>query len=73
MIAYARVYRCDRLMLLYPAGADGGGGVARSFGLAHGRERLDVATVDVRSGGAAVRRQLRELMGVTSGRQDLGS
>lgn len=61
LMAYARVYRCERLMLLYSAAPGAGGGIVRSFGLARGRERLDVATLDVSVGSEGVLRQLRDL------------
>lgn len=46
LMAYARLYRCDRLMLLYPAEPGAGGGIVRRFGIAHGRERFDVARLE---------------------------
>lgn len=47
MMAYARLYRCERLMLLYPAAPGQGSGVRKHFGLAAGRERLGVAALDL--------------------------
>lgn len=47
LMAYARLYRCQRLMLLYPEVPDGPAGLRRHFGIAGGRERLSVASVDI--------------------------
>jgi 5-methylcytosine-specific restriction enzyme subunit McrC len=58
LMAYARLYRCDRLMLLYPAEPGAGGGLVRRFGIAHGRERLDVATLDISGGSHSVAKEL---------------
>jgi 5-methylcytosine-specific restriction enzyme subunit McrC len=64
LMAYARLYGCQRLMLLYPAASDERGGVRRSNGIAKGTERLDFATVDVSAGGRIVVVQLRHLLGL---------
>ena len=63
LMAYARVYRCDRLMLLYPAAPGEPGGLVRRFGLARGVERLDVATLALAAGADAVVRQLGDILG----------
>lgn len=47
LMAYARLYRCDRLMLLYPSVPGAGEQARHDFGLALGRERLAVSTVDI--------------------------
>lgn len=47
MMAYARLYRCDRLMLLYPARPGSGGAVVREFGMDGGRELLVLGQVDM--------------------------
>jgi 5-methylcytosine-specific restriction enzyme subunit McrC len=49
MMAYARIYKCDGLMLLYPSLPGHGSAVRRVFGIGEGRERLIVATIDVAS------------------------
>ena len=50
MMAYARLYRCERLTLLYPALPGQGNGVRRRFGMGGGHERLTVAAVDLADG-----------------------
>lgn len=50
MMAYARIYRCPRLTLLYPAVAGEGSTVRRRFGMGGGRERLKIAAVDLSDG-----------------------
>lgn len=50
LMAYARLYRCERLMLLYPAAPSQQSGVQKSFGIDGGRERLDIATIDIVAG-----------------------
>lgn len=47
MMAYARIYRCPRLTLLYPALPGEGSTVRRRFGMGGGRERLKIAAVDL--------------------------
>lgn len=47
MMAYSRLYRCERLMLLYPALPGTGCGEVRRFGLHGGTELLALAQVDV--------------------------
>ena len=47
LMAYARLYRCDRLMLLYPSVPGADQQSRHDFGLARGRERLAVSTVDI--------------------------
>jgi 5-methylcytosine-specific restriction enzyme subunit McrC len=46
-MAYARLYRCDRLTLLYPAIPGHGSHTLHQFGLAQGRERLSIMTLDL--------------------------
>lgn len=62
LMAYARLYDCKRLMLLYPSSAGAPGEIRRSNGIAKGTERLDFATVDVSGGDTAVVSQLRHLL-----------
>ncbi|QQR40678.1 McrC family protein [Devosia rhizoryzae] len=58
VMAYARVYRCDRLMLLFPATPGEGSGTQRRFGIAGGKEQIDIATIDVT--GSSVAADLRQ-------------
>jgi 5-methylcytosine-specific restriction enzyme subunit McrC len=62
LMAYARLYRCERLMLLYPSTPGASGSIVRRFGLSGGRERLYVAKLDVASAPATVVDQLREIL-----------
>lgn len=62
LMAYARLYRCERLMLLYPAAPGAGGGIVRRFGLARGRERLEIGRLDVSAPVADIRRQLSDIL-----------
>lgn len=63
MIAYARLYRCPRLVLLYPAAHGEVGRQATRRGLSQGPERLDVASVDLNGDHVAVQSTLRHLIG----------
>ena len=47
LMAYARIYDCDHLMLLYPSVPGGAEGERKSFGMTAGMERLRVAQVDI--------------------------
>ena len=47
LMAYARVYDCSELMLLYPSTPGGQVGVRRIFGMAGGWEQLSIAMVDL--------------------------
>lgn len=47
LMAYARLYDCSDLMLLYPAPPEADGGVRRSWGIHGGPERLRIATLNV--------------------------
>lgn len=47
MMAYARLYRCDRLMLLYPSIPGQPSSIRGQYGLANGRERLSLGQIDV--------------------------
>jgi 5-methylcytosine-specific restriction enzyme subunit McrC len=47
MMAYARVYGCERLMLLYPSVPGAEVGLTRRFGIHGGAEMLAVGRVDV--------------------------
>lgn len=47
MMAYARLYNCQRLMLVYPTVPGQPSAVRRVFGISKGRERLTVAAFDL--------------------------
>jgi len=54
MMAYARLYECRRLMLLYPSVPGTGTGEVRRFGVHGGREMIAVGRVDVAQATAGV-------------------
>jgi 5-methylcytosine-specific restriction enzyme subunit McrC len=62
MMAYARLYKCSRLMLLYPAADSGCVTQVESRGLAGGSERLDIAEISITQQGAGVKASLRKLV-----------
>jgi 5-methylcytosine-specific restriction enzyme subunit McrC len=62
MIAYARLYRCPRLILLYPATQSDIGGRVGSRTLSPGPERLDLANVRIEAGELEIRTSLRRLV-----------
>lgn len=47
MMAYARIYYCDNLMLIFPSAPGQGSAVRRVFGISGGRERLSVSAIDL--------------------------
>jgi len=63
MMAYARLYRCREVMLLYPhhtgLGADA---LDAGYGVMEGDERLRIASVDLLYGEAAIVQRLGELI-----------
>tara|TARA_R110001599_G_scaffold261569_1_gene461983 strand:+ start:1588 stop:2325 length:738 start_codon:yes stop_codon:yes gene_type:complete len=61
LMAYARLYECDQLMLLYPATPGMEGGERTAFGMAGGHERLSIATVDISRDETHIVDRLREL------------
>lgn len=61
LMAYARLYTCRNLMLLYPEVPGGTCGEKRSFGMARGSERLRIATIDVSQPRALIELRLRAL------------
>lgn len=64
LMAYARLYRCSQLLLLYPGVPGEVDGMSpRSFGMAGGRERLAIATVDVSRPSEHVEQQLAKVCG----------
>lgn len=63
MMAYARLYRCPEVMLLYPHHLGlGAQALNAAYGILAGEERLRVASVDLASGEAAVVEQLAGLI-----------
>jgi 5-methylcytosine-specific restriction enzyme subunit McrC len=58
MMAYARLYRCDRLMLLYPAVPGEVATDINPHGLSQGPERLDIASVQLAEPGLEAMRLL---------------
>lgn len=62
MMAYARLYRAPRLILLYPAVPGASDRTHQINGLAAGRERLEIATLAVESSEIELREQLRRLV-----------
>jgi 5-methylcytosine-specific restriction enzyme subunit McrC len=62
LMAYARLYRCDRLLLLYPAPHGDISGKVHTHGMAQGHERLDIATISLEGGGGSTQQRLRELI-----------
>lgn len=61
MMAYARLYQCERLLLLYPAVPGEADSDVEPRGLAKGTERLDVAGVSLESSAANVVDELRRM------------
>lgn len=47
LMAYARIYESDSLMLLYPEVPGQACGLRKDFGIAQGTERLRIATIDI--------------------------
>ena len=63
MMAYARLYRCRDLVLLYPHHtALGAPALAIKYRMAEGGERLKVASIDVTKSAAEVIESLREVI-----------
>ena len=63
MMAYARLYQCREVMLLYPHhGGLGGAALDAGYGMMEGDERLRIASVDLVAGKRAVEQQLEGLI-----------
>lgn len=62
MMAYARLYRCPRLVLLYPASPGSDGQIIDMHGISCGQERLDIATLAVEKSDTEIREALRRLI-----------
>ena len=61
LMAYARIYECDHLMLLYPTVPGSAGGERKSFGMTGGKERLRISQVDIATSRESVERALGRL------------
>lgn len=61
LMAYARLYHCERLILLYPAAPGGVDRDIHTHGIAYGQERLDIATVPLEAEGHRIRQRLLNL------------
>lgn len=61
MMAYARLYECERLMLLYPAVPGAGSGEARRFGVHGGREMIALGRLDLAGEAAQIGVEARRL------------
>lgn len=63
MMAYARLYRCREVMLLYPHHAGlGDAALDAGYSMMEGDERLRIASVDLVAGKSAVEQQLAGLI-----------
>lgn len=62
MMAYARLYRAPRLILLYPAVPGASDRTVQVHGIAAGRERLEIATLAVENSENELREELRRLV-----------
>lgn len=67
MMAYARLYRCREVMLLYPHhGGLGTKALDASYRILEGNEKLRISSVDLLSGAAEVVQQLTGLISLTT-------
>lgn len=62
LMAYARLYECPELMLLYPEIPGQPCGERKQFGITGGQERLSIATIDVAQSREMVEARLATLM-----------
>ena len=63
MMAYARLYKCNHLALLYPADAGDMAPISKTWGIAGGVERLDTIAVPLSGSGLTVRDALASTVG----------
>lgn len=69
MMAYARLYECERLMLLYPSVPGTGSGEVRQFGVHGGREMIALGRVDVAGTSVPVGMALKQLISNLCGKE----
>ncbi len=62
MMAYARLYACPQLILLYPATPGEDHPAAQTRGILPGPDRLDIATIALDGQATDVRQSLRRLI-----------
>lgn len=62
LMAYARLYKCKKLMLLYPSIPNELCGTRQEFGIAEGTERLSIATIDIAQSVSDLEKRLKSLM-----------
>lgn len=72
MMAYARLYDCENLVLLYPSIPQQASAVRSTFGIGGGMERLSIATVDL-TGQADIVEDLAMLVDTTCRRISSGT
>lgn len=66
MMAYARLYQCRKLMLLYPHhGGLGAEALDASYSMLEGNEKLRISSVDLMPGAAGVVQQLTGLISLS--------
>ncbi len=73
LMAYARIYECSDLMLLYPSAPGDVGGERQSFGMTRGAERLRIAQVDIAGRREHVMRSLSVMFAALSNRTNFGT
>ena len=62
MMAYARLYDCNRLMLLYPASSGSKSSIDHRFGIHRGTELLALGQIDITGNTRAVQDTLAEMV-----------
>lgn len=62
LMAYARLYRCDDLLLLYPTAPMATADERMVFGMAGGREKLRIAQIDIAADKDTIIRALKEVL-----------
>lgn len=62
MMAYARLYRCHRLMLLYPTVHGDRAGIVRRYGIGGGREALMIGKIDLSANQKLVAGELSRMV-----------
>lgn len=62
IIAYARLYASNRLILLYPAAPDGNAYEVSTRGIAPDHDRLDIASISLERRSEEIQESLRRLV-----------